>query len=169
MRCQAIIWANDGLLSIRPDGTYFNETLFEIQKFYSKTWVPAKRRPFCLGISVLTVYASVNWTSIGSGNGLSPVRRQAITWAIVDLLSIGPLGTNFSEIYIKIQTFHSWKCIWKCRLRNGVHWVSWRATRVFNTSRPEWNAQNFADNTFKRIFLYENCCILIQISLKCVP
>ena len=25
--------------------------------------------------------ASVNWVSIGSGNGLSPVRRQAITWA----------------------------------------------------------------------------------------
>ena len=25
------------------------------------------------------VYASVKWVTIGSGNGLSPVRRQAIT------------------------------------------------------------------------------------------
>ena len=25
-------------------------------------------------------YASLKWVIIGSGNGLSPVRRQAITW-----------------------------------------------------------------------------------------
>ena len=29
--------------------------------------------------------------SIGSGNGLSPVRHQTITWTNVDLLSIGHL------------------------------------------------------------------------------
>ena len=34
-------------------------------------------------------------------NGLSPVRRQAITWTNTDLLSVGPLGTNFSIIRIK--------------------------------------------------------------------
>ena len=44
-------------------------------------------------------------SSIGSGNGLSPVRRQAITWTNTDLLSIAPLGTNFNEIRIKIQNF----------------------------------------------------------------
>ena len=31
-----------------------------------------------------------NWVSIGSDNGLAPVRRQAITWANAELLSIGP-------------------------------------------------------------------------------
>ena len=32
------------------------------------------------------------------------------------MLSIGTLGTNFSEIYmIEIQTFHPQKCNWKCR------------------------------------------------------
>ena len=51
------------------------------------------------------IYASVNWVSIGSDNGLSPSRRQAITWTNADLLSIGPLGTNFSEIRIKIEIF----------------------------------------------------------------
>ena len=50
-------------------------------------------------------YASVNWVSIGSDNGLSPIRRQAIILTNAGLLSIGPLGTNFSEIFIKIQIF----------------------------------------------------------------
>ena len=47
----------------------------------------------------------MNWVSIGSDNSLSPVRRQAITWTNADLLTIGTLGTKFSEIEIKIQTF----------------------------------------------------------------
>ena len=45
----------------------------------------------------------MNWVGIGSGNGLSPVRWQAITSTNADLLSIGPLGTNFSEIQIEIK------------------------------------------------------------------
>ena len=44
-------------------------------------------------------------TIIGSDNGLSPGRRQAITWTNVRLLLIGPLGTNFSEMLIEIHTF----------------------------------------------------------------
>ena len=44
-------------------------------------------------------------TTIGSDNGLSPVRRQAITWTSAGILWIGPLGTNFGEILIGIQTF----------------------------------------------------------------
>ena len=42
---------------------------------------------------------------IGSDNGLSPGRRQAIIWTNAGILLIGPLGTNFSEIYIEILTF----------------------------------------------------------------
>ena len=44
-------------------------------------------------------------TIIGSDNGLSPGRRQAIIWTSAGILLIGPLGTNFSEILIGIQTF----------------------------------------------------------------
>ena len=47
----------------------------------------------------------MNWVSIGSDNDLLPVRHQAITWTNAELLSIRPLGTNFSEIRIKIQSF----------------------------------------------------------------
>ena len=49
----------------------------------------------------------------GSDNGLSPVQRQAIIWTNSELLSIGPLGRNFSEICIEIQTFSSKKYVFK--------------------------------------------------------
>ena len=42
---------------------------------------------------------------ISSDNGLSPGRRQVIIWANAGILLIGPLGTNFNEILIKIQIF----------------------------------------------------------------
>ena len=42
---------------------------------------------------------------IGSDNGLSPDRRQAIIWTNAGLLLIWPLGTNFSEILTGILTF----------------------------------------------------------------
>ena len=63
-------------------------------------------------------------TIIGSDNGLSPGRRQAIIRTKAGILLIGPLGTNFSEILIGFKYFHSGKCTWKYRLRNGVHFVS---------------------------------------------
>ena len=44
-------------------------------------------------------------TFIGSDNGLSPGRRKAIIWTNVEILLIGPLGTNFSENLIKLLTF----------------------------------------------------------------
>ena len=44
-------------------------------------------------------------TIIGSDNGLSPGRRQAIIWTNTGILLIGPIGTNFSEILIEIYIF----------------------------------------------------------------
>ena len=41
-----------------------------------------------------------NVSIIGSDNGLSPGRRQAIIWTNAGILLIGPLGTNFNEILI---------------------------------------------------------------------
>ena len=49
-----------------------------------------------------------NLTIIGSDNGLSPGRRQAIIWTNAGILLIGPLGTNFSEILIEIHIFSIW-------------------------------------------------------------
>ena len=67
-------------------------------------------------IPLTTVIALTHWgrvthicvgklTNIGSDNGLSPGRRQAIIWTNAGILLIGPLGTNFSEFLILTRTF----------------------------------------------------------------
>ena len=53
----------------------------------------------------MTHICVVKPTIIGSDNGLSPGRRQAITWTYAGLLFIRNLGRNFSEILSEIQTF----------------------------------------------------------------
>ena len=54
--------------------------------------------------------------TIGSDNGLSPGHCRAIIWTNVGILLIGPLGTSFREILIRLQKF-SFKKI-------HVHFVS---------------------------------------------
>ena len=66
---------------------------------------------YCLLTELLTHWGRVTHicvskiTIIGSDNGLSPGRSQAIIWTSVGTLLIWPLGTNFSEILIEIYTF----------------------------------------------------------------
>ena len=52
------------------------------------------------------------------------------------------------------------KCIGRIR---DIHFMG------FNPSPLEQNCHHFTDNIFKCIFMNENVCILIEISLKCVP
>ena len=52
-------------------------------------------------------------TIIGSDNGLSPGRCQAIIWTNAGILFIGSLWTNFSEILIEILTFSFKKMLLK--------------------------------------------------------
>ena len=59
-------------------------------------------------------------TIIASDNGLSPGRRQAIIWTNAEILLIGTLGTNFSEILIDIVTFSFTK------MRLKVSSAKWR-------------------------------------------
>ena len=55
---QAIIWTNADTLSIRPQWTYFNDILIEIQTFSFKklclNMSSTKWRPFCPGGDELT-------------------------------------------------------------------------------------------------------------------
>ena len=51
------------------------------------------------------IYTPMNWASIASANVLSLVRRLAIIWTNTDVLSIGPLGPSFSEVWLKKQHF----------------------------------------------------------------
>ena len=50
--------------------------------------------------SACHIYVLVNWVTIGSGKS-----RQTITRTNADILSIGPLRTNFNENWIEILTF----------------------------------------------------------------
>ena len=43
--------------------------------------------------------------TIGSDNGWSPGRSQTIIWTNAGIFLFGPLGSNFSEILIEIDTF----------------------------------------------------------------
>ena len=76
-------------------------------------------------------------TIIGSDNGLSPSRRQAIIWKNYRILLIGPLETNFSEIlivtsYVFVKENALENVVWKmaailCR----PQCVKWYASRIF--------------------------------------
>ena len=124
-------------------------------------------------------------TSIGSDNGLSPGRRQAVIWTSDLILLIGPSETNFNEILIGIYIFSFKKMHLKC-LENGGHFVSAliklynlvmhnkcnpfhvinRLCHSFGTHLT--HGRHFADDIFTYIFSNENCCILIKFSLKYV-
>ena len=81
---KAIIWTNAAILLIRTFGSKLQWNL--------NYW----GRVTCICTSKLTI--------MGSDNGLSPGRRQALIWTNAGLLSIGTAGTNFSEILVEIQT-----------------------------------------------------------------
>ena len=77
---------------------------------------------------------------IGSDNGLSPGRRQAIIWTNAGILLIGPLATNFSEILIEIYTFSFKKM--HLKMSSGKWWPSCLCLNVL-----KWqNNLNVAEN-----------------------
>ena len=71
------------------------------QKTYLKDWNWWQRTGIFMSRVLLIntewrMHASVNYNISGADNGLAPVRRQTIIWTNGDLLSVLPLGTNFS-------------------------------------------------------------------------
>ena len=76
---------------------------------------------------------SVNLISMASSNGLSPVRRQAITRSNADLLSIGPLGTNFREIllYKNTKIFIDTVVRLKCLVADDAYMRQWSGSTLF--------------------------------------
>ena len=116
---------------------------------------------------------------IGSDNGLSPGQRQAIIWNIAGLLLIEPLGTNFSEISIGIQTFSfkkihlkmssgKWRpfCLGLNVLRISVNWSHESITVTI------WSQQTKQDTTMYIWVRSRNCGCLVtwfcyQLSRNC--
>ena len=71
----------------------------------------------------------MNWVNIGSDNGLSRPRRQAIIWTNAGMLecwniAYWTLRNQTSEKFLSIFVLClSKRCIRKCRLLNGCHFV----------------------------------------------
>ena len=87
-------------------------------------------------------------TIIGSDNGLSPGRRQAIVWTNAGILLIRTLGTNFSEILVEIHSFSFSK---KHLKRSSAKW------RLFdlclNELNDTFNAQRYVDEVIQLEFV----------------
>ena len=99
------------------------------------------------------LYPSVNQAIIGSDNGLSAIRCQAIILTNAHLLPIGPQETNFIQILIEIQTFSLKKMHWKC-LQNNDNFVSLHycdvimganATQITSLTVVYWTVYSDAD------------------------
>ena len=108
---QAFLWSNDGLVYWQVYVSLgWNEWKLFL-KSHSTTYftdpVPVKppRRIWLTHWGRMTHICVGKLTIIGSDNGLSPRRRQAIIWTNAGLLLIRQLGTNFSEILIGFQIF----------------------------------------------------------------
>ena len=84
-------------------------------------------------------------TVMGSGNGLSPGRRQAIIWTSAGKVFIGPFGTNFSQILSGIQTFSFKK----------MH---------FNMSSAKWRSFCLGLNVLKSSAKWQPLCLGLDVS-----
>ena len=109
------------------------------------------------GLSILSIICSLtHWgrvmhicaskvTIIGSDNGLSPGRRQAIIWTNAGILLNRTLGTNASEIISTIHTFSFKKMHLKmssakwCLFRLGLNELNWNSRQLFLVLKLEYS------------------------------
>ena len=84
---QTIIRTNDGLLLIGPLGTNFSDTLIEILTFSFKNMrlkvSSAKRRPFCLGLNVLSWHVGprrITQRKLCRLGELEPISLKSLDW-----------------------------------------------------------------------------------------
>ena len=116
------IWHQDGLLYALVRIYLFRNDM------HIHIWTSSQSRKewfYCLVFSCMLlvvspgmhIHVSVNCVIIGSSNGSSPVRCQAITWTDGDLLTSGSMGTNLSEILFKSKYKNQWNTcenmVWK--------------------------------------------------------
>ena len=113
-------------------------------------WLPPNHSNVCVDIKLLTYWGRATHicvtklTIIDPDNGLSPGRRQVIIWTSAGILLIGPLGTNFNEIRIKIHTFSFKKFHLKMSFGKwrpfclGLNMLRQRKMRKFASQEMRW-------------------------------
>ena len=128
-RRQTIIWTNDGILLIGPQGTNFSESLMETDTFSFKKMEMSsgKWRPFCLGLNVLRkIIPCVPWGRIQ--NFLKEIHQWTLNilhlfvmitvtsqWARWRLNS--PASRLFTQPFIQVQI--------KENIKDPRHWLLW--------------------------------------------
>ena len=132
-RRQAIIRTNAGLMLIEPLGTNFNESLIEILIFSLKKMrlkvSSAKRRPFCLGLNVLTLCSLVtphDDTDLDQ-HWLRLWLTSFLTWTDVDFTSVRSRGIHPRAIFqemIKIAILDIGMKITNLRFNPGLPGVN---------------------------------------------
>ena len=97
------------------------------------------------------IYEAPPKAIIGSDNGLSPVRRQAIICTNYGLLSIGPLGTYFGEIWVMINQFS----LKKMNLKMSS--AKWPPFCLGLSVRPQWgiNKHGRSQQTIDKTYFTE--------------
>ena len=83
-------------------------------------------------------------TIIGSDNGLSPGRRQAIIRTNAMILLIGTLGTNFSEVLSEIHTLH-------LKMSSGRWWPFCLGLNVLTTNYNQYEAEGNKHGNIRNI------------------
>ena len=143
VQCQATIWTNAVLLSIGPVGTNFSQNVFKIQTFSFKK------------MHLNQCFIIVNWTNRRStlqSNCIQNFHSRKCIWTNTVLLSIGPIGTNFSQIICKIQTFSfkkmhlkisPEKCWPFCLSLNGL-----TTSRLVLTQGHDGTSSHYISNSF---------------------
>ena len=115
------------------------------------------------------VYCPYLWAQfVGSDNGLSPGRRQAIIRTNDWILLIGHLGTNFSKIWTEIHTFSFKKMDLKMSStetkmssfwRNFHHWLHWKLSFWQLPVQPVMNI-----SSKWRLFRFSVCKMAVILS-----
>ena len=98
------LWASNLTMGL----TLAMTLIFEFSRSYmilTIWWPRSSLRIYQIVTGVTSVVGVPSTHLVGSDNGLSPGRCQAIIWTNAGILLIGPLGTNFSEILIEIHIF----------------------------------------------------------------
>ena len=115
---QAIIWTNAGILLIGPQGTNFNDILIEIhiisfKKFHLKM-SSGKRRPSCLGLSVLKGLVAER-----NASGHTHTNKHVSNIAFFARLSNALISHNTfwklgSTSHWKFEKYYEWPSAKKC-------------------------------------------------------
>ena len=121
--CCWICWVQDPLLSVctyvKINVSFWSALIYirhEFKQLHNQGWNPSNLEVFFITAISQLGFQLTHWgrvthicvsklTIIGSDNGLSPGRRQAIIWTNAGILLIRTLGTNFSEILGEMHSF----------------------------------------------------------------